>query len=62
VQRDDRNVVFVVEGERARTRVVKPGQPFGDLTLVEGLETGARVVRAPVQDMNDGARIREGSE
>lgn len=62
VQRGDTNVVFVVESDRARAQVVKPGQPFGDLTLVEGLEAGVRVVRAPAQEMTDGARIREGGE
>lgn len=62
VQRGDTNVVFVVGSDRARAQVVKPGQPFGDLTLVEGLEAGVRVVRAPAQEMTDGARIREGGE
>ncbi len=62
VQRGDTNVVFVVESDRARAQVVKPGQPFGDLTLVDGLEAGVRVVRAPAQAMTDGARIREGGE
>ncbi len=62
VQRGDTNVVFVVESDRARAQVVKPGQPFGDLTLVDGLEAGVRVVRAPAQEMTDGARIREGGE
>lgn len=62
VQRGDTNVVFVVESDRARAQVVKPGQPFGDLTLVDGLKAGVRVVRAPAQEMTDGARIREGGE
>jgi RND family efflux transporter MFP subunit len=62
VQRGEANVVFVVDGDRARARKVQAGQALGDLTLVEGLEAGARVVRAPAKDMDDGARIREGEE
>ncbi len=61
-QRGAANVVFVVEGERARAREVKVGQAFGDLTQLEGLEAGARIVLAPPPDMTDGARVREGGK
>jgi HlyD family secretion protein len=57
VQREGRSVVFVIEGERARSRAVTPSQSFGDLRLVEGLERGTRVVRTPPADLQDGARI-----
>jgi len=58
VQRAGRSVVFVIEGERARERVVSPGQTLGgDLRLVEGIEPGTRVVRAPPEDLEDGARL-----
>lgn len=59
VQRDGAEVVFVADGERARARPVRTGQRFGDLTEVEGLAVGARVVRAPGEKLSDGARIRE---
>ncbi len=62
VQRAGANVVFVIDGDHVRARAVKGGQPFGDLTLVEGLEAGARVVREPAKDLSDGARIKEGGE
>jgi RND family efflux transporter MFP subunit len=56
-QRDGKSVVFVIEGERARQQAVTPGQTLGDLRLVEGLESGARVVRAPPVDLQDEARV-----
>ena len=57
VPREGKSVVFVIEGERARQQFVTPGQTRGDLRLVEGIESGARVVRTPPADMQDGARV-----
>jgi multidrug efflux pump subunit AcrA (membrane-fusion protein) len=57
VERDGRSVVFTIEGDHAHATPVTPGQTYGDLRQVEGLTTGARVVRAPPADMQDGARI-----
>jgi len=57
VERNGRSVVFVIDGERARERAVTPGQSFSDLRLVEGLESGVRVVRTPPDDMQDGSRV-----
>ncbi|HEX4387293.1 MAG TPA: efflux RND transporter periplasmic adaptor subunit [Steroidobacteraceae bacterium] len=57
VQRDGQSVVFVIEDGRARQRTVAPGQGFGDLRLVEGVVTGAHVVRTPPEAMHDGARV-----
>lgn len=57
VERDGRSVVFTIEGDHAHATPVTPGQAYGDLRQVEGLTTGARVVRAPPADMQDGARI-----
>ena len=57
VERDGRSVVFTIEGDHAHASPVTPGQTYGDLRQVEGLTTGARVVRAPPADMQDGARI-----
>ncbi len=57
VQRDGKNAVFAIEGDKARQQVVTPGQNYGDLRLVEGIAVGARVVRAPPAEMTDGARV-----
>ena len=58
IQRDGKDAVFVIEGDRARLRKVTPGQSMGDLRLVEGLAAGTRIVRAPTADLADGARVR----
>lgn len=57
VQRDGKDAVFVVEGDKARLRGVTPGQAYADLRLVEGIVTGTRVVREPPARMTDGARV-----
>ncbi|MEN6540677.1 MAG: efflux RND transporter periplasmic adaptor subunit [Mizugakiibacter sp.] len=58
VQRDGRDVVFVIDGERARRRAVTPGQAFADMRQITGgLDVGERVVRAPPAELADGARI-----
>lgn len=58
LQRDGKDMLFVIEGDRARLRKVTPGQSMGDLRLVEGLAAGTRIVRAPTADLADGARVR----
>ena len=57
VERDGRSMVFIIEGDHARAASVTPGQTYGDLRQVEGLTSGARVVRAPPAEMTDGARV-----
>lgn len=61
VQRDGKSVVFLIEGDHVQMRAVTPGQRLGDLTLVDGVPAGARLVRTPTDDMTDGARIKENS-
>jgi RND family efflux transporter MFP subunit len=59
VQRDGRSVAFVIDGERVRARELAPGPSYGDMLLIEeGLEAGARVVRNPPAQLEDGMRIR----
>lgn len=58
IQRDGKDAVFVIEGDRARLRKVTPGQSMGDLRLVEGVAAGTRIVRAPPAGLVDGARVR----
>ena len=57
VEREGRSIVFTIEGDHAHATPVTPGQTYGDLRQVEGLTSGARLVRAPPADMQDGARI-----
>jgi len=57
VERNGRTVVFTVDGERAHAQPVTSGQSFGDLRLVEGIASGARVVRVPPTELNDGALV-----
>ena len=57
VERDGRSIVFTIESDHAHATPVTPGQTYGDLRQVEGLTSGARLVRAPPADMQDGARI-----
>ncbi len=57
VERSGHSTVFVIDGDHAHAVTVTPGQTYGDLRLVEGLASGARVVRAPPADMTDGARV-----
>jgi RND family efflux transporter MFP subunit len=57
VQREGKSVVFVIDGERVREQIVTPGQTLGDLRLIEGIESGARIVRTPPGDLQNGARV-----
>lgn len=58
LQRDGKDMLFVIEGDRARLRKVTPGQSMGDLRLVDGVAAGTRIVRAPPAGLVDGARVR----
>jgi HlyD family secretion protein len=51
------SVVYAVENGRARSRPVTPGQVYGDLRAVAGIEAGISVVRAPPAGLADGARV-----
>ena len=57
VDRDGRSIVYTIEADHAHAVPVTAGQTYSDLRLVEGLTSGARVVRAPPAGMTDGARI-----
>ncbi len=60
VERRGKSVVFSVDGQRAHAQPVTAGQSFGDLRLVQGIGSGARVVRAPPAELADGARVAVG--
>jgi RND family efflux transporter MFP subunit len=58
--RGGRSVVFVVEGDTAKQRVVAPAtQDFGDLKLIPaGVALGAKLVDKPVDALEDGAKVK----
>jgi RND family efflux transporter MFP subunit len=51
------SAVFVIDHGRVRERPVVPDQTYGDLRFVEGITSGAQVVKDPPADMKDGTRI-----
>ena len=57
VTRDNKPVVFVVDNDHVSQRMVTPGQPFGDLKLVQEIAAGTRLVRTPSEDLKDGTRV-----
>jgi len=59
VQRDGRDVVFVVAEGRARQTPVTVGGDFSDMRQVtQGLNAGAEVVAAPSANMKDGEKVQ----
>ena len=59
VQRDGRDVVFVVKDGRAERTPVTTGVDFSDLKLVtQGLDAGAEVVTTPSEALKDGEKVR----
>jgi len=56
----DKRAVFVVEGERARRRIVETGHRGGLITeVVSGLSEGEIVITHPDDIIDDGTRVRE---
>ena len=59
VQRDGKDVVFVVADGRAQQTPVTAGADFSDLKQVtQGLSAGAEVVTAPSADLKDGEKVQ----
>ncbi|MDE2251486.1 MAG: efflux RND transporter periplasmic adaptor subunit, partial [Gammaproteobacteria bacterium] len=56
------SVVYALENGRARAQPVTPGQVYGELRAVTGIEPGVRVVRAPPAGLRDGARITSSAD
>ncbi|HEY3520579.1 MAG TPA: efflux RND transporter periplasmic adaptor subunit [Rhodanobacteraceae bacterium] len=58
-QRDGHDVVFVVDGDRAKQTQVRLGADFSDMKQVTfGLAAGAQVVKAPSAELNDGEKVK----
>jgi RND family efflux transporter MFP subunit len=59
VQRDGKDVVFVVKDGRAERAAVTTGGDFSDLKQVtQGLDAGAEVVTTPSADLKDGEKVQ----
>jgi RND family efflux transporter MFP subunit len=59
VQRDGKDVAFVVEGEQVKARTQKLGRSLGDdREVLQGLAGGDKVVVDPSDKLVDGARVR----
>ncbi len=55
----DKNIVFVVNDERAHARQVTLGQTYADLRQVlNGLQANEKVIIKPPADLTDGARVQ----
>jgi HlyD family secretion protein len=57
VTRDGKQVVYLVEQDRAREAAVTRGERLGDLVAVQGVKAGDTVVLAPSDSLKDGARV-----
>ncbi|HEY2397344.1 MAG TPA: efflux RND transporter periplasmic adaptor subunit [Rudaea sp.] len=57
VQREGKSVVFAIDNDRARLKVVTPGPTYNDLRLVEGIGSGTKVVKQPPAEMADGTKV-----
>ena len=59
VQRDGKDIVFVVKDGRAERTGVTTGADFSDMKQVtQGLNAGAEVVTTPSADLKDGEKVR----
>jgi hypothetical protein len=60
VQRGQMEILFVVENQRARLRLVKTGRRVDDETeILSGLDSGELVVVDNPQQLVDGQRLQE---
>jgi HlyD family secretion protein len=57
VTRNGKQVVYVVENDKAREVPVTPGERIGDLLAVQGVKPGDTLVLAPDDRIKDGAKI-----
>ncbi|WP_437957075.1 efflux RND transporter periplasmic adaptor subunit [Sorangium sp. So ce119] len=63
VRRGERDVVFVVEGDRARQVPVVKGPSRGSsVELAAGPEAGAHVIKSPPPSLEDGDRVERGGQ
>jgi HlyD family secretion protein len=58
VKRDGKDVVFVVDGDKAKSVAVTTGLQTDGVIQVQGLTSGQRVVTAGQNSLDDGAKIK----
>jgi multidrug efflux pump subunit AcrA (membrane-fusion protein) len=58
VKRDGKDVVFVVEGEKAKAVPVTTGLQTDGVVQVSGLQTGQQIVVAGANALDDGSKIK----
>ena len=58
VKRDGKDVVFVVDGQKAKLVFVKTGLRTDGVIQVDGVTTGQRVIVAGQNSLDDGAKIK----
>ena len=55
---DKRLKVFVIEGDKARARVVKTGNKYGDVVeVIEGVNEKERVVVVGQNNLSEGVKV-----
>lgn len=57
VTRDGKQVVFIVENDKALQRPVTTGEHIGDLLAVQGVKPGDTLVLAPNDKIKDGTSV-----
>ncbi|MGB9149788.1 MAG: efflux RND transporter periplasmic adaptor subunit [Burkholderiales bacterium] len=58
VQRDGKNVVFVVVNDKVKQVVVEKGNAIGELVEIKGVNVGDKLVISPSEKMADGAAVK----
>jgi HlyD family secretion protein len=58
VQRDGKNVVFVISNDKVRQVAVEKGDAIGDMVQVSGVNVGDKLVISPPEKLIDGAAVK----
>ena len=59
VMRNNRQVVLLMNGNRAAEKPVKPGRQLGDMVeVLDGLKAGEKIIARPTDAIKNGARIK----
>jgi RND family efflux transporter MFP subunit len=56
-KREGKDVVFLLDGEKAKLAPVTVGEKVGDLTKVAGVKAGDKVILKPGEKLADGAKV-----
>jgi RND family efflux transporter MFP subunit len=56
-KREGKDVVFLLDGEKAKIAQVTVGEKVGDLTKVAGVKAGDKVILKPGEKLADGAKV-----